>query len=149
MSGFIMERGIDMAKHKPTKTPLNRQDQLATTQAIIVSRPGIMQESLRAVLATAPQIEIIKSVGDGLSALDVVREQPPHLLVIDSNLLEDEIVALLRHVKQESPTVCCLVLTESIRQEEWALTRGADAVWPRYRPPRELNELLEQICPCL
>jgi len=128
---------------------LSQQYQQAKMQAIIVSRPGIMHESLRAVLATAPQIEVVKSVGDGLSALDVVREQPPHLLVIDSNLLEDEIVALLWHVKQECPAVCCLVLTESVRQEQWASAQGADAVWSRYRSTRELNELLEQICPCL
>ena len=138
-----------MSNQKPSEAPLSRPHQQTKRQAIIVSRPGIMQESLRAVLATAPQIEIVTSVGDGLSALDVVREQPPHLLVIDSNLLEDEIVALLRHVKQERPAVCCLVLTESVRQDQWASAKGADAVWPRYRSTRELNELLEQICPCL
>lgn len=118
-------------------------------QAVIVSRPGIMQESLRAGLASAPQLEIIKSVGDGLSALDVIREHQPNLLVIDSNLLEDEILALLRHVKQEWPAVCCLVLTDSTRQDRWASTSGADAVWPRHRSLRDLNELLRQICPSL
>ena len=118
-------------------------------QAIIVSRPGIMQESLRAGLAGTSQLEIIKSVGDGLSALDAIREQQPKLVVIDSNLLEDEILALLRHVKQKWPAVCCLVLTASIRQEKWAAANGADAVWPRHRSLRDLNELLTEICPGL
>lgn len=118
-------------------------------QAVIVSRPGIMQESLRAGLASASQLEIIKSVGDGLSALDVIREQQPNLLVIDSNLLEDEILALLRHVKQTWPAICCLVLSESIRQHRWALDSGANAVWPRHRSIRDLEEFLGQICPGL
>ena len=126
---------------------MNQQLPQTKIQAVIVSRPGVMQESLRAVLATASQLEIMKSVGDGLSALDVIRERPPHLLVIDSNLLEDEILALLRHVKQKWSAVCCLVLTEHPQQEKWALASGADAVWPRYRSLRDLHELLARICP--
>ena len=108
-----------------------------------------MQESLRAVLANAPELEIIKSVGDGLSALDIIRDRQPHLLVIDSNLLRDETLALLRHVKQEWPAICCLVLTEHARQDAWVAASGADAVWPRYGSIRELNQLLSQICPGL
>ena len=116
-------------------------------QTVIVSRPGIMRESLRAGLAGASQLEIIKSVGDGLSALDAIREHQPNLVVIDSNLLEDEIQTLLRHVKQTWPAVCCLVLTVTVRQEKWATANGADAVWPRHHSLRDLNELLTTICP--
>jgi DNA-binding NarL/FixJ family response regulator len=117
-------------------------------QTVIVSRPGILKESLRAGLASASQIEIIKSVGDGLSALNAIQEYQPKLVVIDSNLLEDEILALLRHVKQMWPAaVCCLVLTTTVRQEKWAVANGADAVWPRHRSLRDLNELLTTLCP--
>ena len=116
-------------------------------QTVIVSRPGILQESLRAGLASASQIEIIKSVGDGLSALNAIQEHQPKLVVIDSNLLEEEILALLRHVKQVWPAVCCLVMTTSGRQEKWAVASGADAVWPRHRSLRDLYELLTTLCP--
>lgn len=128
---------------------MSQQLQQTKIQVVIVSRPGIMQESLRGGLASASQLEIIKSVGDGLSALDAIRERTPNLVVIDSNLLEDEILALLRHVKQAWPAVCCLVLVEGARQEKWVSDKGADAVWPRHRSLRDLNELLAQICPCL
>ena len=126
---------------------MSQQLQKTKIQTIIVSRPGVMQESLRTGLASASQLEIIKSVGDGLSALDVIRECPPNLVVIDSNLLEDEILALLRHVKQSWPDVCCLVLSESIRQHRWAMDSEADAVWPRHRSIRELEEFLKQFYP--
>lgn len=128
---------------------MNQQSQKNKIQAIIVSRPGIMQESLRAALANMSQLEIIKSVGDGLSAWDVIRKQPPNLVVIDSNLLEDEILALLRRIKGKWPAVCCLVLAESARQERWAVASGADAVWQRDRSTRELTEYLAQILPAL
>jgi DNA-binding NarL/FixJ family response regulator len=116
-------------------------------QTVIVSRPGVMQEALRAGLASASQLEIVKAVGDGLSALDAIQERAPNLVVIDSNLLEDEIQTLLRHVKQAWPAVCCLVLTVTVRQEKWAMAGGADAVWPRHRSLRALTEFLKEICP--
>ncbi len=128
---------------------MSQQLQQTKIQAVIVSRPGIMQESLRAGLASASQFEIIKSVGDGLSALDAIRARTPDLVVIDSNLLDDEILALLRHVKATWPAVCCLVLTESARQHKWAMDSGADAAWPRHRSIRDLDDFLRRICPGL
>lgn len=116
-------------------------------QTMIVSRPGLMQESLRAGLTSTLRINIVKSIGDGLSALNVIHQEVPELLVLDSNLLEDEIVALLKYVKQDYPTICCLVVTESLRQEQRVLARGADAVWSRHRSTEELKELLAQIYP--
>ena len=38
----------------------------------LVSRPGIMQRSLRASLAACPSVEIIGVYGDGLTALNGV-----------------------------------------------------------------------------
>jgi DNA-binding NarL/FixJ family response regulator len=69
--------------------------------AIIASRPGVMQASLRAALAGLAGVEVVGSAGDGLSTLNLVRERQPDLLVIDCNLLEDEVCALLRQVKDE------------------------------------------------
>lgn len=126
---------------------MSQVSQKTKIQTVIVSRPGVMQEALRAGLASASQLEIVKSVGDGLSALDAIHEHQPRLVVIDSNLLEDEIQTLLRHVKEVWPAVCCLVMTMTLRQEKWAITNGADAVWPRHRSLGALGGFLEQICP--
>lgn len=40
----------------------------------LVSRPGIMQQSLRTSLAACPGIEIVATWGDGLTALNHVTE---------------------------------------------------------------------------
>ena len=80
---------------------------------VVASRPGVMQASLRAALTSLSWVEVVGSAGDGLSALNLVRERQPDLLVIDCNLLEDEVCALLRQVKEEWPHVRCLVLTRT------------------------------------
>lgn len=112
---------------------------------IIVSRPGAVRESLRAVLSSFSQLEVIGAVGGGLSALNKIREQRPSLLVIDGNLAEDEVLALLAQVRQEQPQVRCVVLVETSRQRGKALSAGAHAVLQRRDPLENLQAAIERL----
>lgn len=104
-----------------------------------------MQEALRAAIAACPRVKVVGSAGDGLSALNLLRAQQPALLVIDSNLLEDETLTLLRETKREQPLLRCLVFTQTRRQRDQALAVAADAVLPRHSPANSLNKVLEQL----
>jgi DNA-binding NarL/FixJ family response regulator len=112
---------------------------------IIVSRPGIIHQALRTMLAPLPQIEVTAAVGGGLSALELARQNRPALLVIDSSLPEDEILALLRQIKQEQPQIHCLVVAETSRQQAAVLAQGADAVILRSDPAERLVEALNNL----
>ena len=112
---------------------------------IIVSRPGVMQDALRAVLASFDWIALTGTAGDALSALNLVHDHEPDLLVIDSNLLPAEIRALVVAIKQVEPAPHCLVLCPSERPDEnWLLT-GADRLLPRSSSLRRLGEVLAQL----
>ena len=115
------------------------------TATAIVSRPGIMQQSLRASLAACPSIAIVASLGDGLSALNYAAAHKPGLLVIDCNLLDEETDALLAGVKLLRLPTCCLVLTRSQQQGTRALVHGADATHPHDGSFRELQAVLAQM----
>jgi len=108
----------------------------------LVSRPGIMQQSLRASLAACPGVEIVGAYGDGLTALNAVAEHAPALLVIDCNLLDEEVAALLAAVKAQYATTHCVVLTRSGQRAAWARTSGADAVVSHGAPMQELMAVL-------
>jgi len=112
---------------------------------IIVSRPGVIRQALRTMLAVLPQIEITDAVGGGLRALNLARQNRPALLIIDSSLPEDEILALLRQIKQEQPLVRCLVVAETTRQQAAVLAQGADAVILRSEPTERLVEALNNL----
>ena len=114
-------------------------------RAVIASRPGVMQESLRAMLTGSGQVAVIGSAGDALSALSMVREVQPALLVVDSNLLEDEAISLLKEVKGVWPEVCCLVLVQTTGRKNRALAAGADAVMSRHDGVGALNQVLHQL----
>ena len=80
---------------------------------IVVYRPGAVREALRAVLACFAQLEVVSAVGDALSAINKIREQRLNLLVIDGNLSEEEVLALLGQVRQEQFQVRCVVLIDT------------------------------------
>jgi DNA-binding NarL/FixJ family response regulator len=104
-----------------------------------------MRQALGTTLALAPQIEIVGAAGGGLSALNLVRQNPPGLLIIDSNLPEDEIQALLQQIKQEQPQIRCLVVAETSRQQAAVLALGADAAILRSEPTERLVEALNNM----
>ena len=112
---------------------------------LVVSRPGAAREALRSVLACFPQLEVVGAVGGGLSAINKIREQQPNLLVIDGNLSEDEVLALLGQVREEQPQVRCVVLVDTPRQRGRLLAAGAHAIIQRGDPPEQLQAAIERV----
>jgi DNA-binding NarL/FixJ family response regulator len=112
---------------------------------VIVSRPGIMQQSLRASLAACRGIDVVATSGDGLTALRQVALNHPDMLVIDSNLLDEEVEALIASVKVEQPTIDCLVVVRSSRQETRMLALGADAAMLRDVSPQQFQTELARL----
>ena len=124
---------------------MNNQADSAKIQAVIAARPGIGREVLRAIVGLLPQIEVAGIVGGGLSVLNLVQKNPPSLLIIDSGLPEDEMVALLTHIKQDQSQIRCLVLAETTRQQATFMALGADAAVLRSEPTERLTEALDNM----
>ena len=116
-------------------------------KTVIVSRPGISQEALRTGLAEFAWVDIVGSATNGLSALSLLEYQRPNLLIIDSNLLDDEVVHLIQYAKKEDPTLSCLVLTQTYHRQRAALETGADAVLQRDSSAQKLQQVLLQFLP--
>jgi DNA-binding NarL/FixJ family response regulator len=112
---------------------------------VLVSRPGIMQQSLQAALENMQEIVLVALCGDGLTALRKVIHHRPGMLVIDSNLLDEEIKSLIEAVKDEQPDIRCLAFIRSIRKKKQAMLSGADAVALRDGSPQELQAALGQL----
>ena len=137
-----MSKGEGAVPQGMIETPRNESHSIATA---IVSRPGIMQQSLRASLAACPPIVVVASLGDGLSALNYAAAHTPGLLVIDCNLLREEVEALLSGVRTLHLPTRCLVLTRSHQQGAWAQACGADAALSHDASLGELQAALAQM----
>lgn len=104
-----------------------------------------MEQSLRTWLATCPGIAIVASYGDGLTALTQLAALQAGLLVIDSNLLDQEVEHLVSAVKSTRRATRCLVLIRSSQREAKMLALGADAVALHDDQPQHLQALVAQL----
>lgn len=116
-------------------------------KTVIVSRPGVSQEALRTGLRAFTWVDIVGSASNGLSALFLIEQKRPNLVVIDSNLLDDELTHLVQHIKKEYPNLYCLALTHTQHQQQAILESGADAALLRDSSAQQLRQALLQFLP--
>lgn len=120
------------------------QNQLVIS-TVVASRPGVMQQSLRASLAAYSWLSVVASAGDGLTALNQTVQHRPGLLVIDSNLLDEEVEALLAGVKAKVPATRCLVCLRSSRRAKLLLAAGAAGVILRDSSAQQWQAILRRL----
>ena len=98
-----------------------------TKSVLIVTQPGRIQEGLQALLKTMSQIKIIGQVDNSATALKMMIENQPDLVLLATNLPNDEAWQILERLQSMSRT-CCLVLTHTNYEKRQAEMMGADAV---------------------
>jgi len=106
--------------------------------AVLVSQPGITHNTLRSMLASLPCVHVLDAAG-ALSGYDLLEHEPIDAVVIDSNVPQAETLALLKHIKQESPRTRCIVLTTTNRNHNQLLTIGVDVLFLQNCSLRELE----------
>jgi DNA-binding NarL/FixJ family response regulator len=95
---------------------------------LIIARPSRRRDSLRTLLKATPRLRIVDQVDDASSALKMVAEHRPGLLVLDAGLPDDGVWMVLRQVKAEWHQTRCLVLVDTIQQRQMAETANADGI---------------------
>ena len=103
------------------------KEQQSPASVVVVSRPGVMQRALLTSLAVFPWINVIGCAGDGLNALSRIAACQPDLVVIDANLLDHEVEALLAAIKTVQHPPRCLVLRYTCKDIGRLLAAGANA----------------------
>lgn len=78
---------------------------------LIVDDHPIFRDGLAGLLATAPGVEVIGSVGTSEEALSLVRSQPPDVVLMDLNLPGTTGVEATRQVLAIDPQIAVLVIT--------------------------------------
>lgn len=117
------------------------------TRALIVTQRGSLKNGLQALVTSIPQVDVIGQVGDSSLALEMVREHHPDLVLLDTNLPNEEEWQVLRQVKILRPEIRCIVLADDVRQLREAKTLGADIVLLKGFPPAKLAEIIERLLP--
>lgn len=115
--------------------------------ALIVAPPSRWREGLEAIVRAIPQIEGVDWADDGPSALRMIAEHPPGLVLLDADLPGDEARTVLRQVKAGWPQTRCIVLVNNGQQRQVVNTDGADAVLVKGFLATKLAETIAKLLP--
>jgi DNA-binding NarL/FixJ family response regulator len=99
-----------------------------TKTGLIVARPGIVREGLEAVISAIPGLEVLAPVDNGNSALKVLEDTHPDLIVLDSSLPFEEIQSTLKNISSICSDVCSIVIADHPRNQTGFNALGANAV---------------------
>lgn len=94
----------------------------------VAARPGLMRESLVAFLAAMPEVCVAHVLDDVPTLLDRLEEEMPDAVIVDVNLGQDTVLAVLQRLRVPSTQARCVVLSDDVWQHNAFLSAGADAV---------------------
>lgn len=116
--------------------------------ALIVANPGRIRDGLRTLLRATPRIKTVFQADDGPSALEIITEYHPALVLLDSKLANNDIQSVSRHIRTESPQTRCIILVDHARQQWMAKVADADSVLPIGCPAGEFFATVEGVLSC-
>jgi DNA-binding NarL/FixJ family response regulator len=105
----------------------------------------MMQKVLKETFSSRADVEVVGVASGCLSAVGMIPELQPELVVIDSNLPEIEANQLIIRSKQELQSICCLRLVETTQQLIQVAKVGADFALLAYALSDNLDRVLENL----
>ena len=112
---------------------------------LIVASVGTLQNGLLALMTTIPQISAVLVAEDISSALRMIVDHRPKLILLDMDLPEDGAQTILRKLKSQSFDIRSVALVDSVQQGQDAESLGADAVLLKGFSAAKLISVTEEI----
>ena len=112
---------------------------------VIVAERGALRESLLALMAALPQMNVICETDDIAEALFVITRQPTDLVMVANDFPADEMWVFLRQIRKRSPRALRLIFTDTVGQKTEIEAPGAEAVFLKGTMPSELVADIERL----
>jgi DNA-binding NarL/FixJ family response regulator len=109
---------------------------------LLVCPPGLSQVSLVTTINAFPWATVVAKAKDVDTALAMVRECSPDVLLSDAYYLGDSIGRLLRHMHAFNPQMLLVVLASTFAQRKRFLGEGAHIVLDYNNVTRQLPQIL-------
>jgi DNA-binding NarL/FixJ family response regulator len=87
-----------------------------TVKILLVDDHQVLREGLRSLLERQPDMEVVGEAADGVTALRLVREREPHLVIMDVNMPGIDGIDVTRLIRQHHPNVRVLALSMYLRK---------------------------------
>lgn len=113
--------------------------------ALIVAGPGDLRNSLRALLTATPEVGLVHHANDSQSALRMVEERCPDLVVIDLNSSSEDLPGALARIRTICPRSRCLALADHTDQQREVESAGADVAVLKGFPAWKLATVIKRL----
>ena len=114
-------------------------------RVLIVSTMGAHQKAIQAMCAAIPQIEVVDTAFSIPQAFEMVRDNPPDLIILGANLSKSRACEFLSQIGTIPNPPYCIALTVSEFGTCFDLNVGTDQIIPTTMFAHRLPEILEQV----
>ena len=124
-----------------TQTDVESAEQpLATVRVGVVDDEPMARSFVARILGSAPDIEVVAEAADGAGALELVRTQSPHVLLLDLRMPGMDGLDTLRELRRapNRPAVVVLTTFHADDAVAAALSLGANGFLLKHTDPDEL-----------
>jgi len=115
-------------------------------RVLVCDDQDVVREGMRAILGTAPGLEVVGAAQDGAQAVELVEQTRPDIVLMDLNMPGVSGVQATRIIREKFPAVKVLVLT-TFDADEWvldAIRAGASGYLLKATPRAELIKAIER-----
>ena len=118
-----------------------------TVRVVLVDDEAMVRVGLRMVLTAEPDIDVVGEAADGGTAVGVVEQTAPDVVLMDVRMPEVDGIEGARRVLARSPDVKVVVLTTFDEDEyvEAALRAGVSGFLLKVAPPERLIEAVRTV----
>ena len=95
---------------------------------LIIARPGVLRESLSALLATMPEINVVSATNDLDSAIEFVSLRQSMICIMDFSNQGDDKEQKIDQLKSNLSKTKIILLVDTVEAKEEAETHGFDKV---------------------
>lgn len=96
-------------------------------------------------LKAYPELEVIAVAHGGISALELVEEHQPDLLMIDASIPVDDTIAIIKNVTQKQVDAAYIVLADTYQRRRQIAQAGADYVLSTFDFTTRISGILNDI----
>ncbi len=113
-------------------------------KVVLADDHEIIRVGLRRILSVDKKLVILAEASDGTSAIELVKEHYPHIVLMDISMPFLDGIEATRQIKKEFPDVIVIILTafEDFHFIDKALTAGADGYISKDVSPQLLIEAI-------
>lgn len=111
----------------------------------LISTPGPICDATCATLAHTAHVKLVAIASGALSATQLLQHVEADLVLLDTNLPEEEVHAMLQWLAGHFPTVRTLVTTLTSGRMHQALAFGADIAVRRDELPEKLKLFINHL----